>query len=128
MARPLLELLGLFEFAFRLPIEFLMSFFIQDKVLFKKRKGKIIVYVIGDLLAGEDHCQMEPEVISSCQYDSSCQCRGQLPSGTLSAPFPATYGSQCQPWDSVACKETWSNQPNATWNSSGDNAPRKNDR
>lgn len=69
---------------------------------------------------------MEPEVISSCQYDSSCQCRGQLPSGTLSAPFSATYGSECKPWDSVTCKNVWSNQENATWNSSGDNAPRKN--
>ena len=47
---------------------------------------------------GYDQCEMSPEVVSSCKYDSACQCRGQLPSGTFSnveGTFADNYGSSC---------------------------------
>lgn len=70
-----------------------------------------------------DQCEMSPEVVSSCKYDSACQCRGQLPSGTFSnveGTFADNYGSSCQDWDSTGCKATWYHNSNGGWNTSSE--------
>ncbi|CAE7728459.1 unnamed protein product [Symbiodinium pilosum] len=65
-------------------------------------------------------CEMDAEIVSGCPWDlAACSCR-QLPSGTLPSPFADNYGSSCNAWDSVSCKDTWFHNPNSGWNTSAD--------
>ena len=57
-----------------------------------------------------DHkCELNADAISSCKYDKSCECRGQLPAGTFDGKgnFAADYGSRCSDWDSTGCQTVW---------------------
>ena len=74
-------------------------------------------------------CELNVEAISSCKYDSSCECRGQLPAGTFegkgTVTFADDYGSSCAAWDRVDCKVVWSSDADSNWASS-DNETRRN--
>ncbi len=66
-------------------------------------------------------CDLNAEAISACKYDSSCECRGQLPAGTFDGQdFAADYGSSCKAWDSVDCKVVWGSDADSSWNNSAD--------
>ena len=70
-------------------------------------------------------CSLNEEAISACKYDSSCECRGQLPAGTFDGEdFADDYGSSCKAWDSVNCKDVWENVSGSGWSTSSDHEAR----
>lgn len=65
-----------------------------------------------------DHkCELNADAISSCKYDKSCECRGDLPAGTFDGKgsFAADYGGRCADWDSTGCNTVWGSS--SGWNS-----------
>ena len=68
-----------------------------------------------------ERCELVPDVVSGCQYNlQACECRGQLPTGSLPDTFATDYGSSCQAWDNASCKQVWGSDADSGWNESSD--------